>query len=454
MNVSGAGVDTDTDTDTELRSLVNEGDLLVIKDPTGDYTITVQGSASEAFYTLQIGQLPDLGAVFELVPPGTLWAQGIAAEGTEGTQGTEAGGTQDLETEIPVYVSFGNEGLSNVSFELTSFTDPDGTDLELPALSTRIYGKTLEESTDFSVTSGDGKVFLPKFTLPKNLVEGSYTLGLEVTVSGNQLNGNLDSILAVGDQGTPWMRNPDGSYKRLVSIMTEVRAVEEISGPESILYNGAEISENQTITLNSMDSELSVSGTIAADRLAVLFVDDMAADIFVPDSFGNFSGSYLFAPREETYAVYLKGASYSGNYSSTTTTSAITVQALLPTDELAPEIVLITPPDGATMDHDTAKIIFAVTDLQGTVEAVTLKLDGVDLSDGIYQDELGRYAYNLVGGLDNGSHALIITARDDSNNGRTLNAQFTSSGQSVVTFLVANVDGAIVKITGTNKTAR
>jgi hypothetical protein len=50
-----------------------------------------------------------------------------------------------------------------------SFTGPDGSSLDLPALNTRIFGKSLEDSTDFSIAAGDGKVFVPRFTLPANM---------------------------------------------------------------------------------------------------------------------------------------------------------------------------------------------------------------------------------------------------------------------------------------------
>jgi hypothetical protein len=118
--------------------------------------------------------------------------------------------TQEKETEIQVYESAGNGGLDEVAFAVTGFADSQGTALGLPTLSTRIFGKTLTDSTDFSVNAGSGKVFVPKFTLPANLAAGSYTLGLKITVNGSGLNANLDSILPADQQGTPWTKTGDG----------------------------------------------------------------------------------------------------------------------------------------------------------------------------------------------------------------------------------------------------
>jgi hypothetical protein len=197
MDVSGEGVDIDSELGSysELRSIVNDEDLLVIKNPSGDYTITIQGTDIEEYYTMQIGQLPDLGTVFDVVPPGTI----IASAGAEGTQ--------EKETEIHMYESSRNGAIDNVSFAVSGFYGPDGSSLETPALSTRIFGRTLEESTDFSIAAGDGKVFVPKFTLPSDLAAGAYTIGLNVTVSGSNLNANLDNILPFAEQGRPWIKN-------------------------------------------------------------------------------------------------------------------------------------------------------------------------------------------------------------------------------------------------------
>ena len=163
MEVSGAGLDT-----AELRSIVREGDLLVIKNPSGDYAINIQGSNEEEYYTLQIGQLPDLGTVFDMVPPGNIMADAALTE------------TQEVETEISIYESSGNGELEEVDLEVTSFIGLDGEELSLPDLSTRIFGQTLAQSSDFSVAAGDGKVLVPQFTLPAQLEAGSYTIGLKV----------------------------------------------------------------------------------------------------------------------------------------------------------------------------------------------------------------------------------------------------------------------------------
>jgi len=186
----------------------------------------------------------------------------------------------------------------------------------------------------------------------------------------------------------------------------------------------------------------------------------VATNIFVPDSFGVFTGSYRLNPRAEAYSVYMKGADYSANYSDdATTTKSFT--ANIPEDDEAPVISLLTPADGATLANSTSRVIFTVSDTLGTVadEDVMLKLNNVDVSNALYKDASGRYNYDLVGGLDNGIHSLRITAADDSNNLSALNSSFTTSGQPAVTFTVtfaaggAPAVGATVSITGTAKTA-
>ncbi len=142
--------------------------------------------------------------------------------------------------------------------------------------------------------------------------------------------------------------------------------------PESVKYNGAEVAAEETVNLSSFNTGLTVSGTMAADKLAVLFVDDEPVNIIVTDSFGNFSGTYNFAPRAAAYQVYMKGANYNAVYSSATTTS-FNVQAQMPEDTVKPEIVLISPANGASINNDTAQIIFTVTDVLGTVDGVGLK---------------------------------------------------------------------------------
>ncbi len=45
----------------ETRSISNDNDLLLIKNPSGEYTITIENVGDEEYYSLQTALLPDLG---------------------------------------------------------------------------------------------------------------------------------------------------------------------------------------------------------------------------------------------------------------------------------------------------------------------------------------------------------------------------------------------------------
>ena len=53
----------DTIASSELRNVNNYNDMLIIKNPVGDYTITITAGEEEEHYSLQVAKLPALGTV-------------------------------------------------------------------------------------------------------------------------------------------------------------------------------------------------------------------------------------------------------------------------------------------------------------------------------------------------------------------------------------------------------
>ena len=253
-----------------------------------------------------------------------------------------------------MYETSGLGGLTDVDFDIAYLKDKEGSEIDLPANSLEViaYGTP----GTFDVAAGGGKTFLVKLTLPKDLVQGNYILGLQATVAASMAASALNEV-------TSWTQD-EGVYSKVLDTNIRVRVAEEIPLPENVTY-----------TLE--DGLVTISGTMEPGKLAVLFVEDVAANILIPDSFGAFTGTYQLKPRAESYDVYMKGADYSANYSSGTT-AVRTFTADLPEDEDPPVITLITPADGAVLANDTSKVVFTVEDLLGTVSAsdVTLSING------------------------------------------------------------------------------
>ncbi|HCU07975.1 MAG TPA: hypothetical protein DF480_03230, partial [Clostridiales bacterium] len=394
-------------------------------DPAGSYTITVNGGVEEEYYTLQVIQIPADGPVFEVSQP-----EGLAAAGVASAE-QSAPGTQTLSTQVPVYETSGLAGLDDVAFETAYLKDAGGNYLAAPDVNVRVFA---DPAGTFDVPAGERKTFVAEFTLPNDLVQGTYTLGLNVTVSASAPPSALNEI-------APWSSRPGNASIRTVEIPVYVEVPANVPAPTAASYD-------------EDDGRLLVTGATDPGYLAVLFVDDVATAIMVPDSFGSFNGSYTLKPRTSVYEVYLKGADYSANYSTEEVfTSSITVTLLSDSD--APVITVLSPVEGAIMDNDMGQILFEVTDVLGTVvlSDITVSLDSVDLSTGLYIDGNGRYAVDLTGGLADGAHTIVITAADNSSNTAVKTVNFTSAGQPVVTFTVINGEGATVSLAGGLKTA-
>ena len=222
MDVAGDGFGGGGAAIVDTRNIVNDGDLLIIKNPSGPYTITVNGSEAEEYYSLQVVQLPADGVIFEATQPQT-----ILAESSSGA------GTQTLKTEVAVYETSGNGNLEDVGFEIAYLKDGTGADVKdavNPQLAVRVLDLDAEDSAnELNVPAGKGKTFVTELKLPENIAEGVYTLGLTAAVKGSGLVSALNEI-------APWVKNSD-SYSRIMDVRVVAKATEAIPLPAGVTYS-------------------------------------------------------------------------------------------------------------------------------------------------------------------------------------------------------------------------
>ena len=410
---------------SEFKSVNNYNDMLIIKNPSGDYTITITAGGDEEHYSLQVAKLPDLGVVPE-----------AAASKTSSTSINTDGTGQEARIEIRVYETGGNVGLDEVEITLSDISDEEGNSVAGGALElVDISGNPIADS---SVKAADGRLFIAKVNLPVDLPKGLYKANIKTTVKGDNLNANLDKLIiaagyspigtsAGGDAGEDnltdiWVDNGDGTAS-YISTTVIVSDVLPIDPPMDVAYT------------DLGNGKYEISGKLAdIDTMAVLFVDDGASGFMEADeTTGLFSGEITFAPREEPYKVYMKAADVFAKYSEAVAEDTILVA--LAQDTTPPVIEIVFPTDGVTLGGMT-QIIFKVTDLLGEVNEGTITATLDDKVVAVRKDGTGRWVHDIAGGLGNGVHTLTITAEDTAGNEAQKTISFTSTGQQEITFTV------------------
>jgi hypothetical protein len=130
----------------------------------------------------------------------------------------------------------------------------------------------------------------------------------------------------------------------------------------------------------SSSGRLQVSGILEdTETFAVLFVDDLAVGTIEPDpETGEFYGTYMLAPREESYRVYLKAATVLAKYSEPVFPDTFTVEPA--GDIFPPKIEILFPAQDVVLDG-MSQVIFTVTDLMGEVDedSIEVYIDGEHL---------------------------------------------------------------------------
>lgn len=173
-NIAGEILVNNSMKNVDINTLVNKGDYIRIMQPDGrKYTIEVllpEGAENEQ-YALSIIELPDLGAVPEVIS--FVDINNI---------------TREIALDVTIVETSMRQEIERVQYEVSELRDKEGN--VIPADIFKFYGSSSEYIPD-SLPAGKGMKILAAGEIPKGVLDGMYEGTFTVTVEGYNLNPEL-----------------------------------------------------------------------------------------------------------------------------------------------------------------------------------------------------------------------------------------------------------------------
>ena len=253
--------------------------MLIIKNPSGEYNISITAGEREEYFTLQTVQIPADGVCFDTAQIYKMDKK-LRPDGEyESAKFTE---------ELRIFESSGLGDISGdkISFKAISLKDKTGTVKSVYGdsgfgIAVRSFG--MRNVDDLSVSAGSGSNYQLELTVPDSLPEDDYIAEIQIKIS------NLTNVCALQEMG-PWVKESDGSYVKTFKVLVTKGNPRSITVPDTATY-----------TLEN--GNLRVQGRTEPEGRVVLYIDGTAAKEILADGFGKFNAVYALNSSNEEYEI-------------------------------------------------------------------------------------------------------------------------------------------------------
>jgi len=395
-------------TDSEVVSLRNSNDMIVIKNPkNGPYRIVVklQEDASEEFYSLEVVELEDVGAIPDVDIARVVISNSRAPEFTVNI--FESSYQNDIEGVELKTVRFTDDNGNEIIPICTSFKAPDGTDIS--------------EGINSGIPAGMVAVVKGKVQFDDNIPDGIYHGIVRVTAKGDNLNPDFRRYVrkqSVVESVYRWYFDEESDLLNTVS-----GAVYSMDIPITFVINTFVPDEPKVTGIYEYATEdgnfVDIKGTAQEGCYVDAYIDEkLVKSVFVDDN-KEFKIKLEVLPGEHQLELISRSV-----FEIKSETGYKTI--LTGRDNQGPTIIPVSPKDGEKIETIPVELAIRLYDSLSGIDESTLEVlvDGLPIHGEFDFDvDSGTWCIKLSQ-ISDGVHEIVVSVCDNSGNLSTLSWNF------------------------------